>query len=142
MVKFDAKCGNAGELTSLVPVAAVLILYVVQSALFAVLSILLLMFITDRGDLSSYLHSPAGTALSIFSYSAILLNGSAAVTALVMTDKVGGLSMKASRRSALSPEKGYISGDAKLLNRYGIGTAWSWVFGHCQSLSSMALNIY
>lgn len=97
----------------------------------------------------SLLDGPIGTdspriskALLAFSYSAIVLNSSAAITSLIITDKIGELPLRASRWKRSSPKAGWMNGSEDyLLRRYGIGASWTWALGHCELTSSLSYPI-
>jgi hypothetical protein len=84
----------------------------------------------------------AHTLLLIASYSGVVLNVSATVGSLILTDKLGELPVQASQRVNFLP-KATVSQDTttKMLKLYGIGSMWKCAVWHCKfSVRCFRLN--
>jgi len=104
-----------------------------QNALLAILAGQLFVFVKDDKNFPKATSSRARTCLTLLSYMAIAFNSSAAITSLILTDRLGELSVRASQKSELFA-KGTIDTpetSLQILERYGIGSSWSLVMWHC-----------
>jgi hypothetical protein len=86
--------------------------------------------------------SGARTFLLLLSYSAVVLNSSATITSLILTDKIGELPVRASMKSPNFPDPGtdtIETTSTSLLRRYGIGALWSCAIWHCEFATIMII---
>jgi len=104
----------------------------IVSALFAVLAGTLLVFMQREENFPpETLDGRGHTLLLICSYSAVVLNVSATIGSLVLTDKLGELPLQASQRVHLLP-RATVSKDntTAMLRLYGIGPMWTYAMWH------------
>ncbi|KIM76909.1 hypothetical protein PILCRDRAFT_825916 [Piloderma croceum F 1598] len=120
---------QAGWLSSFQSAAAV-------SALLAGLAGQLLVFMKDPNNFPNHTSTGARTFLLLLSYSAVVLNSSATITSLILTDKIGELPVRASMKSCMKsglPDSGTDTIETTstgLLRRYGVGALWSCTIWH------------
>lgn len=113
-----------------------------QSALLAGLAGTLLVYMQREENFPVETIGGRGhTLLLICSYSAVILNVSATVGSLVLTDKLGELPIQASQRAQLLPQA-TISEDntTTMLKIYGIGPMWTYAMWHCKIQVSSQIN--
>jgi len=103
----------------------------VVSALLAGTAGQLLVFVKDADNLPTT-PSQARTCLILLSYLALVFNCSAAITSLILTDRLGELLVRASRRPHpfLEGTTSTTASSLKILKRYGIGASWNLVMCH------------
>lgn len=77
--------------------------------------------------------TPTGSLpfLTMISYGGLVFNISATVSAFLLTDRLGSMTINSSRRPDL-PRDGTVDVPASfLLKRYGAGAGWNWSMWHC-----------
>jgi len=111
------------------------------TALLAALSVQLFVFMKDDGNFSQDTNRTAKTFLQILSYSAIVFNASATFTSLILVDRVGELTIRASMRRAKLPRSGTTRETSlSILKHFGMGKTWIWVM--CHWLFSLLIGIW
>ncbi|PSS37974.1 hypothetical protein PHLCEN_2v157 [Hermanssonia centrifuga] len=108
----------------------------VISALFAGLEGLLLGLVKDSVGSGSE-SSSTGQALLAFTYIALFFSISSAMSALILTDEFGDITLRASRSEASGESTlkydAYDEGSNQLLSRFNGGRqSWRWVMWHCK----------
>lgn len=105
-----------------------------QSALMSVLSGSLLVFVKDTQFPEV---TPTGSLpfLTLLSYGGLVFNISATISAFLLTDRLGSMTINSSRRPDL-PKDGTVDVPSSfLLKRYGAGAGWTWSMWHCMHLT-------
>ncbi|KAF9256342.1 hypothetical protein L218DRAFT_950062 [Marasmius fiardii PR-910] len=111
----------------------------VASSLLASVSVQLVATSSSK-DFQENKQAYAVDILLIVSYGAVLLNASAAVTSLILVDKLSRLLKEPAQRTAPKLRKAQleeqyiaITGHLDLLKAYGAGGSWKWYLVHCAS---------
>ncbi|KAL0952568.1 hypothetical protein HGRIS_006824 [Hohenbuehelia grisea] len=99
------------------------------SALFASIAATLFVFMKDKDNFVTSSSSPAYKFLLFLSYSSIVSNGNATITALAMTDRLGNLPYSAQLVEPTTSESSSVLGDEHdVLGMFGIGNRWKLNF--------------
>jgi len=99
------------------------------SALMALISAYLLVFVKNTQFQGS---TPAGSLpfLTLVSYGGLVFNISATVSAFLLTDRLGSMAIKSSKRRDLARDGTVDAPSSFLLKKYGAGSGWTWSMWH------------
>ncbi|KAK0204751.1 hypothetical protein DFS33DRAFT_1382651 [Desarmillaria ectypa] len=98
-----------------------------QSSLFLCIGLVLCSVQIMSYSQSILPQTDAFSTLMAFSYGGIIFNCTAAVTSLVLVDKIGSVPIWAARRGLDPPHTGWMSANIDIFDRFGIGSSWRWI---------------
>jgi len=103
-----------------------------QTALLAALAGQLLVFMKDPSNFKKDTNPNALNFLLVLSYSSVVLNASATITSLILTDKLGELPFRASQDPNLPTSGKTPLSSGALLKLFRVGESFNWAMWHCE----------